>query len=383
MAYLFQTDQGMCGDVALRHLLAAIHGDDRFLLINRRLNPGASMAAIVSLARLYGVFLNGYKVTSLKKRRPVDFPVIAIVTENGNDHYVFISRPHRGKHLVKDGASRPYRSDLDDLEDKFAGYVLTVGERRPYRLLDSEYASNRVPHRAINTTLFILGLLAALTGLFLIDTSVRFVYPVILFTIAAIVTIVQQRLLIAGMRHYDKEMMENQKNSVDWKFLQSYYLHKRLSFSQPYALIGHIAGVIVPTLFLAINDWTQIFYLTFVALLAIIVRLFSNKKLDMLNKIIAEQESQIGVKHGNFDMNKLNQTTYRLANLKTSMATITIMAVSLTSLLYSALQGAVYLNFFMFHFYAYYLMAANIVKLLESGAERQQFLQLSYQLLIH
>lgn len=381
--YVTQKEEGRCGDAAIRNFLANVRHDRRYLLLKDTLPPSSSMLELGEYAANFDIALGGYQISDSTYLKTVPYPFIAIQRAGNANHYVVIVKRKRFKYLIIDGRSGPSWIPEDLFLNAFTGLALVIDRKDRFRLPQDAWTPLVLKHRLANTLMYTISFAMALSGLYFIDQTAVFGLPVTCFSLAAALVFAQQYFLNQTMRDFDAKMepyADNIKNQDD---LRDWFRFKALTIRLPYEIINGALLTLVPSVLFLLNDWTQAFLLVPLLALTHAVAAFTDPRLRRAEAAIAKEETHAsGAGDIIYAIRKINHESYRTAYFQLLIKTVIVVAIALGTLLFMALTGHVYLNYFMFHFFGHYLIVTSSLGLRETPARRHQRDQLAYRFLV-
>ncbi len=383
MIYLRQENERRCGDIALRHLLSVVFHDRRYLVTGIELPDGASMADMQGAAASYGLALRGYRVINPSACRTIKGPFIGLIGKGSRSHYVLIVRRRR-QWLIVDGSGPPRWISNDDYHQLAVGYALIKVNSAKKERCHKPRLAFRLEGRFLNTCLYLLSLLALLGGLYLIDVSVSFMLPLMCLTAAFMLMIVQSRTMRATMKRFDEttecwlNRVNNREEFVAW------YQFKQLLFSKDMDWLNHVLIVGMGSLMQLANDLFNAIPLVVMALMVVLINRWMVPSIRQDTERLASLESECFSKHDG-SMARFKQITslsYRVADKTMLLRLLIVVLVVMTSLLFMALRGHVYLNYFLFQSASYYLIVDHGRSLINYQDRQQLYFQLYYHFFV-
>ncbi len=384
MKYLRQTEVGMCGDIALRHLLMLVKKNHRYLLINEKLTPNASMLDIKNAAQTYGITLGGFRINDQAVLETAKLPLIVLLNKNKQQHYIVISKYKKSRYMVFDGVTAPGWVASNEFKEMDLEYALLIESNKTKRLLKKQLVHFKLRHKNLMNLSYLLTIVMLVLGMYFFDTSMRFVMPLLCFCLAAVFFILQQLTLIHSMRNFDHELLSKITTIQNNTDLISMYDYKRLIFTNPLQLINSGLLIIFIAVLLTLNDWASGIALLIVAMMTLLFAWLETKKLTLKISKLEQLETtlfDVGVNKSQ-QLHEINELSYHIGYQRLIYKTILLFILGSLALLLAALEGNVYLNFFLFQFGAYYLFSEQIRALWLQASQAPAYYQLVYRFLI-
>ncbi len=382
--FLLQTKGSKCGDIAMRHLLMLLRHDKRYLHVKESVAPHASLNALVRYGNQYGVSLDGYRISDIKRYKTLRFPYVAIQEVQGLPHYIVIKSYSCGHFIIYDGITSPHKVKEEPLISQLKGPVLVVSNLNKKRLRREDYVAINSSRKIWNTTSYVLSILFLLLGLYFIDTQSVFGLPLLFLSMAAFLFILEQSLIFRAMKDFDSKYEHHVSLMESIEELHQFFLLKRWHFNVPIQTVNYLLISSVLSFFLIINDWRQSFFISLILFLAVgyqfLVYPHINRGVTNLGKL----EEQLFRNKANVleNMREINRLSYRYGQIFLLVKLVMAFVVVVSTLLLMALNGRVYLNYFLFEAGSLYLIFENLLGLLGTTTRHHEYDQLLYSLFI-
>ena len=248
---LTQRDDKTCGEAILRMLLAYAHKSRLYLTLPLSGNLD-NMLALSKKAKEFGVILEGRKYEKVEDIQEIKTPFIMQIAKKGVNHFLFI-KVKKGKLYINDPSGEFYILSPLHLQKYFTGNILVVNcvEKVSLPPRTSMHAAKRP---LVIHALFLLFIILGFAFLGVPDIDLL---SYIFFTVAALLKIVEQQLIISAFVDFDIRYIGPKLNTYKKDFPKNFLRlqkAKEQTFTYPLRLFSGLSTLTFITILLIINN---------------------------------------------------------------------------------------------------------------------------------
>mgnify|MGYP003571360646 CR=1 FL=1 len=365
-----------CAFACLKMLLANVYKSRKFLYYPQDdTEISYSLGDIIKKAEEEGVILGAYRYNN----RDLIFdefayPVLITLRQDKKLHMVMVKKVHKEKLKIFDPAIGIYRIKKDDLYEIWNGEIVQV-----LKVRKSDFKprlKNPIPFR-FRIPIFTFQILSSLflmSGLFFVNKEFNFYIPLFLLVGFAICEFVYKRLLIVGMKFFDKTILEHAFNGNNNNFKEKYMkmnYFKTLVLGRPIQIINSIIIIVFGVFILSINGYLNIINVSLIAAFTVLLDFLEIKIFDARQRNIEYSENSIFENSSYVGQNfidgisKVQKQAYEIVGFKNFKKYFIVFLTACVCLIYCAFTNEISLNFLLFHAVFYYYIADNVSKLTE------------------
>lgn len=363
---LTQRDDKTCGEAVLRMLLAYVHKSHLYLTLPLSGNLD-NMLALSKKAAEHGVTLEGRKYENIEDVLEIKAPFIMQITRKGVNHFIFV-KVKKKRLYINDPSGEFYILSPFDLQKYFTGNILVVNCVEKASL--PQPTGMRVAKRPL--VIHALFLLFIILGFAFLGVPNIDLLSYIFFTVAALLKIVEQQLIIIAFVDFDIHYIGPRLNTYKKDFAKNFLRlqeAKEKVFTYPLRLFSGLSTLTFITILLIINN----LLLLIVALYLFVFALIETRTLRV-NKY---KEWQINTDHDNLLVVestkreelylKLIKDSSRLAKKHVYRNVIVHFSLGVLIIVLMYLSANFTLNFLTFYFFGfsyYYFELKKLFRLL-------------------
>lgn len=248
---LTQQGNSDCGVTALRMLLAYVHQDVNYLTLKLP-DKLDNFLAMSHVASKYGVELIGYNVSDKGALRTIKEPFIAQLSRGGTNHFV-VAEIKGAKIYINDPSGDYYVLPYISGEKYFISNLLVVNyvEKLP------RLPKIKMRPRYLSLSLQFIFLALISVGFLFLGSEQLDLISYIAFTLAALVKISEQHVLLQTMTKFDRQYTKAflQRPSKDFKRDYERFQQAKVTFiSEPLAIFNAITTVLFMSVLLILNN---------------------------------------------------------------------------------------------------------------------------------
>lgn len=365
-----------CAFACLKMLLANVYKSRKFLYYPQDdTETSYSLGEIIKKADEEGVVLGAYRYNNRDLIfEEFNYPVLITLRQDKKLHMVMVKKVKKDKLKIFDPAIGIYWIKKDDLYEIWNGEIVQVLKVRKSDF--KPQLRNPIPlrFRIPIFTFQILSSLFLMSGLFFVNKDFNFYIPLFLLVGFAICEFVYKRLLIVGMKFFDKTILEHafngNNNNFKEKYLKMNYF-KTLILGRPIQIINSIIIIVFGIFILSINGYLNIINITLIAAFTVLldfleIKIFDarQRNIEYSENCIFENSSYVGQ---NFieGISKVQKQAYEIVGFKNFKKYFIVFLTASVCLIYCAFTNEISLNFLLFHAVFYYYIADNVSKLTE------------------
>lgn len=365
-----------CAFACLKMLLANVYKSRKFLYYPQDdTETSYSLGEIIKKADEEGVVLGAYRYNNRDLIfEEFTYPVLITLRQDKKLHMVMVKKVKKDKLKIFDPAIGIYWIKKDDLYEIWNGEIVQVLKVRKSDF--KPQLRNPIPlrFRIPIFTFQILSSLFLMSGLFFVNKDFNFYIPLFLLVGFAICEFVYKRLLIVGMKFFDKTILEHafngNNNNFKEKYLKMNYF-KTLILGRPIQIINSIIIIVFGIFILSINGYLNIINITLIAAFTVLldfleIKIFDarQRNIEYSENCIFENSSYVGQ---NFveGISKVQKQAYEIVGFKNFKKYFIVFLTACVCLIYCAFTNEISLNFLLFHAVFYYYIADNVSKLTE------------------
>ncbi len=365
-----------CAFACLKMLLANVYKSRKFLYYPQDdTETSYSLGEIIKKADEEGVVLGAYRYNNRDLIfEEFNYPVLITLRQDKKLHMVMVKKVKKDKLKIFDPAIGIYWIKKDDLYEIWNGEIVQVLKVRKSDF--KPQLRNPIPlrFRIPIFTFQILSSLFLMSGLFFVNKDFNFYIPLFLLVGFAICEFVYKRLLIVGMKFFDKTILEHafngNNNNFKEKYLKMNYF-KTLILGRPIQIINSIIIIVFGIFILSINGYLNIINITLIAAFTVLldfleIKIFDarQRNIEYSENCIFENSSYVGQ---NFieGISKVQKQAYEIVGFKNFKKYFIVFLTACVCLIYCAFTNEISLNFLLFHAVFYYYIADNVSKLTE------------------
>lgn len=365
-----------CAFACLKMLLANVYKSRKFLYYPQDdTETSYSLGEIIKKADEEGVVLGAYRYNNRDLIfEEFTYPVLITLRQDKKLHMVMVKKVNKDKLKIFDPAIGIYWIKKDDLYEIWNGEIVQVLKVRKSNF--KPQLRNPIPlrFRIPIFTFQILSSLFLMSGLFFVNKDFNFYIPLFLLVGFAICEFVYKRLLIVGMKFFDKTILEHafngNNNNFKEKYLKMNYF-KTLILGRPIQIINSIIIIVFGIFILSINGYLNIINITLIAAFTVLldfleIKIFDarQRNIEYSENCIFENSSYVGQ---NFieGISKVQKQAYEIVGFKNFKKYFIVFLTACVCLIYCAFTNEISLNFLLFHAVFYYYIADNVSKLTE------------------
>ncbi len=363
-----------CAFACLKMLLANVYKSRKFLYYPQDdTETSYSLGEIIKKADEEGVVLAAYRYNNRDLIfDELVYPVLITLKQERKLHMVMVKKAKNLKIKVFDPAIGIYWISKEDLFEIWNGEIIQV-----LQVKKSEFKpkiKNPIPLK-IRIPIFAFQILSSLflmAGLFFVNKEFNFYIPLFLLVGFAICEFVYKRLLISGMKFFDKTILEHAFNGNNSGFKEKYLkmnYFKTLVLGRPIQIINSILIIVFGVFILSINGYLNIINIALISSFTVLLDFLELKIFDARKRNIEYSENNIfenGTYVGqNFisGISKVQKQAYDLVGFKNFKKYFIIFLTACVCLIYCAFTNEISLNFLLFHAVFYYYISDNVSKL--------------------
>ncbi|MBP5694747.1 MAG: hypothetical protein J6X03_04870 [Bacilli bacterium] len=365
-----------CAFACLKMLLANVYKSKKFLYYPQDdKDISFSLNEIIKKAADEGLVIGGYRYNNRDLIfDELTYPMLITLKQENKLHMVMVKKTKKDRLKVFDPAIGIYWMKKDDLYEVWNGEFLQVLEVK-----GSNYKpkiNNPIPLK-LRLPIFIFQVLSSIflmLGLFFVNKEFNFYIPLLLLVGFAICEFTYKRLLISGMKYFDKMILERAFSGNNSNFKEKYLkmnYFKTLVLGRPIQLINSIIIIVFGIFILTINGYLNLINVTLICAFTVLLDFLEIKIFDARERNIEYSENTI-FENGNYvgqnfinSISKVQKNVYDLVSYKNFKKYFLVFLTASVCLVYCAFSNEINLNYLLFHAVFYYYIADNVSKINE------------------
>ena len=374
MFSILQNSNDDCGLAVLRTLLSNVHRSSQYLYLQDKSHEGPySYLQLIKLAEENGVILKGYHFKTLEDLKAEKKKNLAIVTlKSANySHAVIVCKIKKKNVLVFDPSAgmKTYKTkDFLEHWDKTALVIEEINKEKPkfkaVKLTETKYIVLATLLQLGSSILFI-------AGTFFLNEKYELFLPISSFAGAFIFDLLFRSVSFKLLARIDKNAKDLKLASND-EFkeyaarLENYkkvFIENLTSFSSSFLIVIFIISLLV------LNDFSNLYLVLFVFLIAVFKVIFLNKKEELFkNELKSDEEKMFSLSSASkkldcYDL--LHAKAYRYGYLKYFEEVFSSFVILLALLFLMLLKDALAFQSLIFYFFLLETCKKNLVNIFE------------------
>lgn len=381
--YIKQIGTKDCAMACLKMLLSIIYKSNKFLYYPQSTKDAAySLQEIINYADLEGVTLNGFKYNDKKAIfNTFKYPKLCVMNNNGILHMVLVRKYTNRNVLVYDPKNEPYWISKKNFIENWNGETLEVDKVRGSNYKNTFKSPISIFNKIMLVLLQLLSAAFALLAMFFVNSQIKFVVPVILFSAFAITEIVYKRFLIVTMKKFDIEMIDkiyDSNSKLIREKIEDINKFKILAIGKPIEIINSLVILFAGMTIIGINAYLNILNILLIITIRTIFDIVENRYFlyKQNNTNLKEQELLMSRSKDEFKerFSELQKQVYIKASFLNYKNYIIIFLIGIITLVYSAFANEISINFIIFHIFIYYYISNGAAKLLKIYLHNDEYI---------
>jgi predicted double-glycine peptidase len=362
-----------CGFTCLKMLLATKRKNENYLYLDQDCaDKPYTYEDLIEIAKNEGCTLKAFKLTTKDEIfEAKNLPLMVTFAQDKKLHMVLLTKINKKSVEINDPANGEIQISKEEFLERFNGDFLECEEidKRKYKAKKFEYFRNK--HLWIALFMEFISFVLLVCGLYF-SSGANIIIPVLLFSGFILTSFIYRRVLTAGMKDFDKNIIEPcySRRKKDLKtVLLNMTMFKKNYFVLPIELLSSILILIFGSTLLAFNSVISLTNIVIITLCELVLYLLFNKKINAKKAKIQEKE---GVLNENKNeqlvkkaMDEATSEAYSISNFNDSKRYIIIFLILIMTLIYMYLSNQISINFLIFHFFFYSFLDESIVKIID------------------
>lgn len=389
--FVFQANEHDCGFASLKILLAIAFKDKAYLSLAKPLDQKEyfSYFDLCQIAGQQGVSLNAYEVeTKEQLLLNKNYPLLVGLSSSEKEMHLVVLRKMTKKYVYLIDPQIGYlKMKINVFFDVWNKTVLMIEEKHQLQQIQ---INKPIVCPKQETLLVLLQIFSSFFGilcLMFVSQESFFIYPLLFFLLWVISELLFRRYQFKVLKSFDENYLIKTFQANKYERKESYinFFHfKKLYFLRPQLIISSSILVVFILFILTLNNIFNLLFCGLLFLFALIVIIyetnFSQKHLRILEKLEKEVFSDGFEKEDEFShYQKIIDLTYLLSKNETLKKYLGLFLCGVFALLLAAFSFEAKLNYFLFHFFAYYLFLEKVNELLKTLFQSNELSRLKAQ----
>lgn len=374
-----------CGYACLKMLMAIVYKRKDFLFYPiGDIDTSYSLKDLMGIAAKEGVSISAYRAQKKEDifKKMVKAPFLIPVKSGDLLHMLLVRKVRRRKVYVFDPKNGAYWIKKEKLLDIWNGEIL---EATAHTGSDFNVKKTKlIPFKTQFFTIFsqIMSFLSLVVALYFINEEISFLVPLGFLLTYIILEFIFERILVSGMKNFDKQTLIPEFSSNRRNFKERYIKmnkFKSMIFANPVQFVGTAMISLFALVLLGINSYLNLIGFGIIFLFQIgfhfIFKYYFKYRRNGLEELEKELNASVYASKEEFNdkLKRLNEETYKYVSLSNSKKYLMTFLIFAISLFLMALSGNISINFMLFHFFIMVYLFENIEKLLNVSENLEEY----------
>ena len=383
--YIKQLRENDCAFASLKMLLAYYSKNKEYLYLEQDLDAdNYNLWDIISIAKKYGVEIQGVKITSKVDNFNLDFqPFLALLEDetNGTTHLVFVRKIKKKRLLIYDPKNGKYWLNLKKFYKRFSRIYLRVISYNPsYYKSDSD---KFIKKKGIifGNILKAFSSILLVVGFYFVKEDTYFIVPLAFVVGFVILSLISNLVIKRSSYKFDKDITSRVYSRENKNFPRKYeelLQYKTMIFTSSSELLTNLLMIGFLIVVTCINDFKNMIFISALIIFALLdYFIFKRIKTKCANRMERYEEklSKHGISEQDFKFyfTVLNKETNKFSTLLLVRKYFVGFFIFALVFVLMAISKIISLNYLIFNFLIYDLIFQYFHRVISYEETNEQF----------